>query len=320
MLSRQRCHVSVVTSALWRRVRWAAYAPINWGEVIVNLHAPSGIRSHCSRSPTNVRLPSARPRHTRAEPLTGAFCGSNDLRSGSSENDQNTIDQLTRKVARFERSIARDRADAIMALLASVEAKDPNTKRHSLHVSIYAEYIARALGMPRQEIRILKNAAVLHDVGKIGTPDEVLTKPGPLTIAEYQLVKEHPVIGASILKPVAFLREEIALVLYHHEWFDGAGYPHGLRGDAIPFGARILQAADSIDAMASTRSYKRAYNVDRILSELRRGRGTQFDPAVADIAMRWLRERPEQVFGPSLIRSKSRAAQHVLRGLAEAVE
>lgn len=282
----------------------------------MNQHAPSGIRPHCSRSPTNVRLPSARPRQIRAEPLTGAFCGSNDLRFGSGEDDENVLDRLTRKVARLERSIARDRADAIMALLASVEAKDPNTRRHSLHVSAYAGYIARALGMPRQEIRILKNAAVLHDVGKIGTPDEILTKPGPLTIAEYQRVKEHPVIGANILKPVTFLKEEVSLVLSHHEWFDGAGYPHGLQGDAIPLGARILQAADSIDAMASTRSYKRAYNVDRIISELRSGRGTQFDPAVADIAMKWLRERPEQVFGPSLIHSQSKATQHVLRGMA----
>src|SRR6185295_18392077 len=118
------------------------------------------------------------------------------------------------------------------------EAKDPYTRRHSLNVSLYAERFAQALGLGSREVEIIKIAAVLHDVGKIGLPDSILTKPAKLTPIEMSIVRQHPEIGAAIIQPVIFLRRERPMVLHHHEWYNGAGYPAGLSREDIPLGAR----------------------------------------------------------------------------------
>ncbi len=199
------------------------------------------------------------------------------------------------EVTHLRRRLREARLDTVMALVAAVEAKDPHTERHSIHVALYAGCLARELHASPGETEVIKVAAVMHDVGKIGVPDALLTKPGPLTTEEFDVIKRHPAAGAAILRSATCLRRELPLVLHHHERYDGGGYPAGLRGERIPFGARLLHVADSIDAMLLPRSYKRGYRLDEVISELELGRGTQFDPMMTDVAIRWLTSRPDQL-------------------------
>lgn len=213
---------------------------------------------------------------------------------GLSESEHAGMDPAA-EVAHLRRQLLQAQIDTILTLVAAVEAKDPYTERHSLHVPQYAESIARRMNLSDRDTDAIKTAALLHDSGKIGVPDAILTKPGPLTVEEFALVKQHPVTGAAILRSATCLRRELPLVLHHHERYDGSGYPEGLAGDQIPLGARILHAADAIDAMLCPRSYKRGLGVNSVMAELRLGRGTQFDPIVADVALEWLTENPEDL-------------------------
>ena len=199
-----------------------------------------------------------------------------------------------RCVVDLKRKLHQARLESIMSLVAAVDAKDAYTQRHSINVSLYAGQFAQALGLSGEEIEYVSNAALLHDIGKIGISDAILTKPGRLTTEEFDEIKRHPEIGAAILQHVPSLRRLSATVLHHHEWFDGRGYPHGLAGEAIPQGSRIIHVADAIDAMMSPRCYTRARDAEYVIAELRAGRGGQFDPAVADHTVRWLEERAQR--------------------------
>ena len=176
---------------------------------------------------------------------------------------------------------------SIRALVRAVEAKDPYTRRHSEQVTHYAVNLAEHLGLGGADLERVRTASMLHDVGKIGVPDSILTKPGPLTDEEFALVRQHPALGAEILENISVFAEEAQLVRRHHERFDGWGYPDGLRREEIPFSAQIINVADSIDAMLMRRTYKEAYTLDRVLAELRRGAGSQFDPQLAAAAVEW---------------------------------
>jgi len=181
---------------------------------------------------------------------------------------------------------------SVQALVAAAETKDPHTRQHSETVSRYSEMLGRRLGLPRSQIEILSIAALLHDVGKIGVPDSILQKPGPLTPAEYDLVKQHPEIALRILEHTGFLADELPLILHHHERYDGKGYPAGLAGTDIPPGARILAVADSLDVMFSDRSYKRGMSREQVREELYRCAGRQWDPDVARAAVDCLDAHP----------------------------
>jgi HD-GYP domain-containing protein (c-di-GMP phosphodiesterase class II) len=170
----------------------------------------------------------------------------------------------------------------IRALSASIDAKDKYTQGHSERVSMLSEMIALASGMNPIQAERLRIAGLVHDVGKIGVPEAVLTKQGKLTDAEFELIKAHPTIGHTILKDIPLLGDILPSVLHHHERWDGKGYPHGLAGQAIPINARIVSVADSFDAMSSTRSYRGAMDRARVLGELRRARGTQLDADLVD--------------------------------------
>jgi len=185
------------------------------------------------------------------------------------------------------------------ALVQTVEAKDPHTRRHSEHVAFYAQSLAGYVGLPAQLREAIRVAALLHDVGKIGVPDAVLTKPGPLSRGEFAFIRQHPDTGADVLKKISLMRVETVLVRQHHESWDGSGYPHGLAGESIAQGARILNLADSMDAMLMRRSYKAGYPVDRMLAELRRCAGTQFDPELAPLAIDWCESNPDKLILPS---------------------
>lgn len=181
-------------------------------------------------------------------------------------------------------------AEIILDLITALHTKDPYTAAHSIRVETYASRIAKRLGLGREAIKIIRIAALLHDVGKMDISDAILTKDGPLTAEEYDAMKEHPMLGASILEPIGFLEPALSLVIHHHEWFNGKGYPTGIGGKTIPFGARVIQAADCVDAMMWPRCYKGAYPIDRVIGELKKGSAVQFDPEVAEISIDWLRD------------------------------
>jgi putative nucleotidyltransferase with HDIG domain len=176
------------------------------------------------------------------------------------------------------------------ALAAAVEAKDSYTERHSLNVRSYCSRIARRLGLSADELETVEIAAVLHDVGKIGVPDAILAKPGPLTPCEYAVIQQHPVIGVGILRNVTLLQRVLPAILHHHERWDGGGYPAGLAGERIPRSARILHVADALDAMLSCRVYKPSLSPEEARAELTDQRGRQFDPQVVDVAEQGLGE------------------------------
>lgn len=170
--------------------------------------------------------------------------------------------------------------DTLNSLVTSIEAKDPYTHEHSLRVTRYAITLARYMGLSEDEIEMLNFAGMLHDIGKIGVRDDLLTKQGKLTSEEYSVVKLHPIVGERIVKPLGLVKEEQAIIRHHHERFDGTGYPDGLAGDKIPLLARIVSVSDSFDAMTTTRSYRRALSVEVAVAEMLRCQGTQFDPAI----------------------------------------
>ena len=176
------------------------------------------------------------------------------------------------------------------ALAAAVEAKDSYTERHSLNVRSYCSRIARRLAVSPDELETVEIAAVLHDVGKIGVPDAILAKPGPLTPHEFEIIQQHPVIGVGILRNVTLLQRVLPAILHHHERWDGGGYPAGLAGERIPRAARILHVADALDAMLSRRVYKPPLSPQQARAELTDQRGRQFDPQVVDVAEEGLGE------------------------------
>ena len=155
-----------------------------------------------------------------------------------------------------------------------------------------AEAVGRALGMDEPALQDLRLAAVFHDIGKIAVPESILNKPGPLTPGERAIMERHTVVGEQILAPVEFLAGVRPLVRHEHERWDGAGYPDGLAGEAIPLGSRIILACDALHAMTSDRPYRDALPVGEAMAELRRHAGTQFDPCVVDALLRVLVHAP----------------------------
>ncbi|WP_294428261.1 HD domain-containing phosphohydrolase [uncultured Treponema sp.] len=175
--------------------------------------------------------------------------------------------------------------ETILAIAKAVDAKDENTSQHSMRVSEYSVMLARELGFSEAECENLRKAALLHDIGKIGIPDRILNKPGKLDDKEYAIMKSHVTRGAQILKDFTMIEHVHEGTLYHHEKYDGTGYPQGLKGEAIPLYGRIIGVADAFDAMTANRVYRKQLDFDYVLSELKRCRGTQFDPKIADIML-----------------------------------
>jgi HD-GYP domain-containing protein (c-di-GMP phosphodiesterase class II) len=163
-----------------------------------------------------------------------------------------------------------------------VEQRDHHTAGHSHRVAYYANVLGEALQLSSEARRDLRYGSMLHDIGKIGVPDAILNKPGELTASEWSAIRQHPQIGAQMIERVEFLRPALPIILAHHERFDGGGYPRGLRGEAIPLGARIFQVADALDAIISDRPYRRQQSLEAALAEIRRHAGSQFDPAIVE--------------------------------------
>ncbi len=169
------------------------------------------------------------------------------------------------------------------ALTAALDLRDKETEGHSRRVTEYATVLARTMGLGGDAIDVIRQGALLHDVGKIGIPDNVLHKPGPLSVDEWALMRLHPQIGYNLLRGIEFLDDAVStIVLYHHERYDGAGYPTGLPGHDIPLGARIFALADTLDALTADRVYRKATSLEAAQQEIVRCSGSQFDPAVVN--------------------------------------
>ena len=174
----------------------------------------------------------------------------------------------------------------IEALALAIEAKDHTTHDHLRRVRIYAMEIAKDLGLSASEMQALRAAALLHDIGKLAVPEQIISKPGKLTPEEFEKIKIHPVVGAEILERVQFPYPVVPIVRAHHEKWDGSGYPLGLKGEEIPIGARILAAVDCLDALASNRQYRRAMPLDRAMEIVVAESGKSFDPKVVEALAR----------------------------------
>ncbi|MFC1964103.1 HD domain-containing phosphohydrolase [Chloroflexota bacterium] len=170
----------------------------------------------------------------------------------------------------------------IKALAAAIDAKDPYTCGHSQRVMEYALLGGNSLALLGTDLEVIEYAGILHDIGKIGIADNILIKPGPLTDEEWETMRQHPLIGANILNEIPFLAKVKDIILYHHERYDGKGYPGRLRGEHIPMGARLLSVADTFDTITTDRSYRAARSTDYALEELHRCSGTQFCPVAVD--------------------------------------
>ena len=181
----------------------------------------------------------------------------------------------------------------LSALVTAIEAKDAYTRGHAERVSRLTAMIARQLGMPEPQVRALRHAALMHDVGKLIVSTAVLTKPGKLTDEEYEHMKLHPLLGCEVIEEIDWLRdgEAVNAVRHHHERLDGRGYPDGVSGDDVPLTARIVMVADAFDSMTSTRTYRRANTVENAMTELRRCATTQFDPLMIDALDRAIRRQ-----------------------------
>jgi len=194
------------------------------------------------------------------------------------EDLRNEHENLTRVYKKLSQNIVQ----SIYALARTLEERDCYTRGHSERVSRYASAIAEEMGFSEERIKIVAQAGLLHDIGKIGVVNGILHNPGKLNEEQWDRVKRHPGVGAEILEGVEELREHVLMVRHHHERWDGNGYPDGLKGEKIPLGARIMAVADAYDAMTSDRSYRQTATQKDAYKELVKGKGIQFDPEVVD--------------------------------------
>ena len=217
------------------------------------------------------------------------LCSDSGIRKSISDWKMEADLNMYRDKVRYHKSAESNEnqnlKDLISCLISVEEAKDSYTAHHSERVKAYSELIARFLGLSESSISLITHAAHLHDIGKIGIRDNVLGKPGKLTNEEFEIIKQHPVIGAKILMQSNYTHEMVQIVLHHHERYDGRGYPEGLKGEDIPIGARVIAIADSIDAMTSKRVYRDAMSLDYCRSEIEKNLGVMYDPAIGKVVL-----------------------------------
>jgi len=182
----------------------------------------------------------------------------------------------------------------VESLAKTIDVKDSYTFEHAERSKRYARQISRELGLPEALIQLIEYASLLHDIGKIGIDNSILEKPGKLTQEERKSIEKHPEIGSKIVEPIAILSSIAPIILYHQEWYNGQGYPEGLKNEEIPLGARIVAVLDAYDAMTYNRPYRKAMKKSEAIEELKRGSGTQFDPQIVDVFLKILeRENAE---------------------------
>lgn len=200
------------------------------------------------------------------------------------------VEKQTEVAEKRRKSLERLSLQMVQALASTIDAKDSYTSGHSIRVAKYSVMLAEKMGYQGEKLEQLQYAAMLHDVGKIGVPREIINKPSKLTEEEYEIIKTHSTIGGNILKQITEIPDIAIGARWHHERFDGKGYPDGLQGMEIPEIARIIGVADSYDAMTSKRSYRDILSQEIVLSELEKGKGTQFDETIAQMMIELIKE------------------------------
>ena len=193
------------------------------------------------------------------------------------------IKRINEELSESNEKLEKAYLDMVQTLRYTVEAKDTYTRGHSDRVSEYSVLIGEKLGLPEDKIKTLRIGGLFHDIGKIGIPDSILLKPDKLSDDEYSQIKNHPSIGAHILGSAEIFKDIIPIVKHHHERYDGNGYPSRLKGEEIPYIARIAAVADTFDAMTSRRSYRGPIDIEHVKEEIKRCEGTQFDPQIAEV-------------------------------------
>jgi|YelNatPaOPRAMG01_1025707.scaffolds.fasta_scaffold49567_2 putative nucleotidyltransferase with HDIG domain len=239
---------------------------------------------------STLQVPSSEPRilHALAAEIPARWTGQGTVVT-LYEDPPDELAALVLSVLAYQAGIAIDRwhsvtivtesyISAIRALASAIDARDPSTHRHSQAVTELSVALAQELGLSEEEIRTIRDAAILHDIGKIGISEEILFKPGPLTPGERAVVEAHPVVGVSILQGIPYTEHLIPLVRHHHERYDGNGYPDHLSGDQIPLGAQILAIADAFDAITTERPYHRGRSISEACDLLLREAGKAFAP------------------------------------------
>lgn len=193
--------------------------------------------------------------------------------------------ELSKEIEEAKQDIENHYASTVKALLAAIDAKDHYTRGHSERVSRFSAFLAERVGFPNDKILALEQAALIHDIGKIGVEGNILNKRGVLNTSEFEEIKKHPAIGSRIIDSVEFLREMRPVILCHHERFDGTGFPEGLKGTAIPLSARVVAIADAVDAMMCDRPYRSALKLDHVRKEFSAMAGKQFDPEIVSVVL-----------------------------------
>lgn len=198
--------------------------------------------------------------------------------------------------ARLVEDMKKSFMTSILSLASALEAKDPYTRGHSNRVAVYATVVARRLGIDEDRVELIRQMALMHDIGKIGISDSIINKEGRLTDAEFSAIKRHPIVGVQIIQPLMTYNSDISLVRSHHERYDGRGYPDGISGEDIPLEARILAVADTFDAMTSDRPYRVAMSREAALEEIERNSGRQFCPKVVEAFVSAIVSFPDDMF------------------------
>jgi diguanylate cyclase (GGDEF)-like protein len=212
------------------------------------------------------------------------------LKPAKGEKKEATIEELKGKLERLNALLTQDLLGVIYGFARAIEAKDLYTGKHVEETALIAERIAQEFKLPEQEIEDIKHAAVLHDLGKVGIDQRILSKKGPLSSKERELVKNHPLIAVEILRTINALRGAMPAILYHHENWDGSGYPLGLKDDEIPLGARIVAISDAYHALISDRPYRKAYTRKEALEIIKKESSTHFDPRVVKIFLKVVKQ------------------------------
>jgi putative nucleotidyltransferase with HDIG domain len=210
----------------------------------------------------------------------------NEVEKENAEFTRGLMNEVQQKTAQLTDALdllVQAYDDTIEALGSALSVKDEDTGGHSQRVTAYSISIAQNVPVPLPYLTVLARAAFLHDIGKMAIPDKILRKPGPLDNSEKQILRTHCEIGYNMLTRIPFLRDAAEIVLAHHEFFDGTGYPRGLRGEQIPLGARIMLIANTLDSMLSDWPYRNALPMSRAREEIRRCAGTQFDPKIVEV-------------------------------------
>lgn len=204
--------------------------------------------------------------------------------------DRADIRQMKDKIDKLTKRANQSLIESIFAFAKTIELKDHYTGEHVEKTVQFATDIAKAVGLPREQINLIKQAAILHDLGKVGIPEKILHKKAKLTKKEFKEIKAHPLIGADIIRPIHLLHDILPYIMYHHERWDGKGYPIGLKGEEIPLGARIISLADTYQALTSNRPYRKAFSKSEAIKMIKECAGTQFDPAMVNAFLKIIKK------------------------------